>query len=77
MWCGVMASVITYDVLCPRGDTLSERLDPILETKAGRAFLYGVIGTTALHLCNLLPNEIDPYGRASEYLNKLKGDEYE
>lgn len=75
-WGAVIGGVTAYEVMCRRGETLSERLDPILERPAGRAALYTAIGVTSLHLCNLLPKRLDPFGRASEYLNKLKGDEY-
>lgn len=71
-WAGLVGGVVAYDVLCPKNETLSERLDPVLESAPGRAFLYTAIGTTALHLTNLLPDRYDPFNRASQRLNQLK-----
>lgn len=62
-WASLIGGVALYDILCPRNETLSERLDPILEHPVGRLATYSVVGTTALHLCNLLPEKLDPFSR--------------
>ncbi len=67
-WGAVVGGVLAYDMLCPRGETMSERLDPILETGRGRALLYTAIGATAIHLCNgferLGVKRLDPFSFA-------------
>ena len=58
-WGGLIAGVAAYDVLCPKGETLSEGVDRGLETKYRHLINIG-IGITALHLVNILPPQIDP-----------------
>lgn len=61
---GVLAGgVAAYEYFCPQGETLSENLDPHLETIRGKVLIMGAVGVTALHLCNLLDQRIDPYHR--------------
>lgn len=60
-WGALGAAVTAYELLCPPGETLSERLDPLLEKPATRAAVIGMVGVTALHLCNALPKGVDPY----------------
>ncbi len=71
-WGVLLGGVAAWDALCPKGETLSEGLDNTLESPRGRLFLYGAIGVTALHLTNLLPAQLDPLHRISEYLNHIK-----
>lgn len=66
-WIGLAAGVAAYDILCPKGETLSEAVDRGLETKY-KALIYAGIGMTALHLANLLPEKADPF----HYATKLK-----
>lgn len=72
MWAGLVGSALLYDVFCPKNQTLSEALDPALETTKGKAILYTAIGLTAAHLCNILPPKLDPLHIASQYLNHIK-----
>lgn len=58
-WAGLAAGVLVYDVLCPLGETLSEGADRALERRP--LLTVALIGTTALHLANLLPEQIDPF----------------
>ena len=65
---GVLAgSVLAYDVLSPKGETLSERCDDWVEHH--RSLTYAAIGVTALHLSNLLPPRIDPFHRLTTFKN--------
>lgn len=69
-WGAIGAGVLAYEVLCPKGETLSERLDSPLEKPMKRAAIMTAIGVTALHLSNMIPNpqKYDPFTR----LTKLK-----
>lgn len=62
-WIGLGAGVAAYDILCPKGETLSEGVDAALEHPTFRYAAIAGIAVTALHLCNLLPEEIDPFNR--------------
>ena len=59
-WAGILGAVALYELLAPQGETLSERLDPILEGKY-KYLLLGALGVTAAHLGNSLPHSIDPF----------------
>jgi hypothetical protein len=63
-WGALIAEVLAYEVLCPKGETLSEGVDRALETHPFITTL--AIGYTALHLMNLLPPEIDLFHRLTE-----------
>ena len=60
-WTGLAAAVALYELACPDGETLSEWIDPHMEHPIRRACITGAIGVTALHLTNLLPNQVDPF----------------
>ena len=59
-WGAIGAGVAAYEMLCPQGETLSERLDPLLEGRS-RYIVMGGIAVTAAHLMNLIPDRLDPY----------------
>lgn len=64
-WGVLVAGVAAYDVLSPSGETLSEGIDRALERHpVSRALTLAAIGVTALHLANVLPEEVDPFHRA-------------
>jgi hypothetical protein len=67
-WAALMAGVVTYDLLCPSGETLSEGIDSWMDKRP--VVTAGAIGVTALHLMNILPNAVDPWHRA---LKLVKG----
>lgn len=67
-WLGIAAGVLAYEVVCPEGELLSEGVDRALEKH--RLATLMAIGVTALHLANLLPEQIDPFHRG---LQVLKG----
>lgn len=59
-WTGILAGVSLYELTCPQGETLSERLDPLLEGRA-KYLVLGGIAVTAAHLINLIPERVDPF----------------
>ena len=62
MWAAMGVGIAAYEVMCPQGETLSERVDTALEgSPIKRAVTLAAIGVTALHLGNVLPPAIDPY----------------
>lgn len=63
-WIGLGAGVAAYDILAPKGETLSEAVDGALEHPTFRYFAIAGIGITACHLLNLLPEKVDPFTRA-------------
>lgn len=65
-WGAIAAGVTAYDMLCPKGDTLSEAADRGLERHPIATRL--AIGTVALHLLNAIPERLDPI----HYLIKIK-----
>lgn len=67
-WAGLVAGVAAYDMLCPKGETLSEGIDRGLESRYKYVVAAG-IGMTALHLVNLLPNELDPLHQLTKIKN--------
>lgn len=66
-WIGLAAGVTTYDIFCPKGETLSERVDDWLEHPVHRVIALGAIGVTAAHLANILPDRIDPFHRLTTF----------
>lgn len=70
-WVGLGLGVVTYDVMCPPGETLSEGLDRLMEHPIYKFMCIGMVGTTALHLCNVLPPSLDPF---TQSLRLIKGD---
>lgn len=61
-WLGVGAGIAAYEVLCPKGETLSEGVDRVMEhSPAARVAALGAIAVTAAHLGNLIPQKYDPY----------------
>lgn len=61
-WGVLIGGVVAYDVLSPRGETLSEGIDGALEHSLyRRAAVISAIAVTALHLSNALPEKVDPF----------------
>lgn len=58
-WMGLVGGVVAWDALCPEGETLSERLDPILDHEKKRFAAYAIVGAVGLHLCNSVPERYD------------------
>jgi hypothetical protein len=66
MWLAIGASVAAYDLLCPQGEQLSQRVDEWLERPTTRYVAMAGIAATALHLANILDPRVDPYHYAFE-----------
>lgn len=61
-WGAIGLGVAAYEVLCPHGETLSEGVDQALEhSRLRRAATVSAIAVTALHLCNAIPEKLDPF----------------
>jgi hypothetical protein len=69
-WIGLGAGVAAYDVLCPKGETLSEGMDRFLEHDRYRYVALGGVAVTAAHLLNLLPERYDPFARALSWKDR-------
>jgi len=62
----LVGGVALYDYLAPHGETISEGVDRLMETKLGKAAVYGIVTTTALHLLNVMPEKYDWLHRLTE-----------
>lgn len=76
-WGVLGASVISWEILCPEGELLSERVDTMLEKPGTRAAAVAAVGATALHLLNVFDalgaTHLDPYhqaGKLGKYIKK-------
>lgn len=52
-WAILGASVVTYDILAPEGETMSEAVDRALERPVGRILAVGAVALTSAHLLNV------------------------
>lgn len=57
-WIAVGVGVLSYDALCPEGDTLSEAADRYMLRHPW--LVRGVAFALAAHVCNLAKPEADP-----------------
>lgn len=64
----LIAGVALWDFNCGDGETITERVWDLQESKFGRALAIAAIGTTALHLLHVLPPSVDPF----VHMGKLK-----
>lgn len=65
-WIALGVLVAAYEIAAPEGELLSEGVDrAIMEHKTAT---IGAIAVTALHLANVLPEQIDPF----HHLTKLR-----
>lgn len=55
----VIGGVALLDWAAPRGETISEGVDRIMENKVGKVAVHLLVWTTALHLTNLMPEKYD------------------
>lgn len=69
-WLGLAAGVTAYEIACKPGETLSEGLDELMEHRYWRYAVGLAVGVTAAHLCNMLPNQYDPYSRALSWKDR-------
>lgn len=71
-WLGLGLGVLAYDVLSPKGETLSEGMDGMINKHPKLTYL--AVGAVALHLLNIIPNQIDPLHQASRVFDRFKSD---
>lgn len=71
-WAAMVASIIAYEVAAPPQQLLSEGIDRLLIRHP--IATHAVIGVTALHLLNLLPDRADPLHMisANHHLRKVR-----
>lgn len=67
-WLALAAGVITYELACPRGQLLSQRVDAYRDTRP--LLTLGVIIYLAAHLARALPRRVDPLHRLTEWIGK-------
>lgn len=60
-------AILGYEITSPPGETLSEGLDEFVdsENKLVKWGTRAIIGYTALHLMNMLPEKLDAYHQLS------------
>ncbi len=66
-----ITAITAFELACNDGETISEGTDKIIEKHP--ILTRAVIGYTALHLMNLLPEELDLFHHAT----KLKRNEHQ
>lgn len=57
-WLIVGGVIVGYEAACPKGELLSEGVDRALECHPW--VVRAAVGAVALHLLNVLPDQIDP-----------------
>lgn len=68
-WVAIGVAVTAYELSCPKGETLSEGVDRLLD----KSKLWAVpVGYTALHLMNVLPEKLDLFHQVTEVLNERR-----
>lgn len=60
-WIGLGVGVAAYDLLATEGETLSEGFYRGTEHPVYRYMCFGMLGATALHLLDILPDKYDPF----------------
>lgn len=58
-WLAIGIFTAAYDLL--GNDTLTAAFKRGAENPATRPYVYGALGVTALHLCGLIPRQVDPF----------------
>lgn len=58
-----IAAITAYEIACPSGETISEGVDELIEKHP--LLTRVVIGYTALHMMNLLPEKLDLFHQVS------------
>lgn len=69
-WLAMGAGILAYEIKCEQGELLSEGADRAIEKHP--ILTRTLIGYTALHLANSLPEKADLFHQASALLSKTK-----
>lgn len=65
--------IVGYDSLCPKGETISEGLDRIIDRGPTEKALVRISGLLLfLHCANLLPEQLDPVHHIGKIFRKDK-----
>lgn len=72
-WGVLITGVAMYEALCPQNETLSEGLDDFVERPIGKLVVGAIGAITVAHLINVCPERIDPFTRAGNIKDTLKG----
>jgi len=67
-WAGLIGAITLYELVCPPNQTLSEGVDRAISKHPVAVPL--AIGYTAAHLCNILPEQIDLFHKATEIIKR-------
>lgn len=68
-WVGLGVGIALYELAAPQGELLSEGVDRAIEQYP--KLTVAVIGAVALHLCNKLPEQIDPLHQSLELVRGI------
>lgn len=61
-WGALAIGITAYEIMCPKGETLSEGVDRLMErSPAAKLTALCAIGITAAHLGNVIPQKFDPF----------------
>lgn len=61
-WVVMALGITAYELACPKGETLSEGVDRLMErSPVSRAATLGALAITSAHLGNLIPQKYDPF----------------
>lgn len=55
----LIGGIAVLEMLAPRGETISEGVDSIMESKVGKFAVHALVWSTALHLTNIMPEKYD------------------
>lgn len=69
-WGAVIGGVAVYDMLCPKGEMMSERADEWIEHPVKRRLVEAGMACVALHVCNRLSPRFDPIHRLTQLMQK-------
>lgn len=70
-WAGLIGGIAVYEAIAPKNHLLSHGVDRMLEKHpiATRA----IIGYTALHLVNAIPEKYDPISKLGGFIQQVGG----
>lgn len=72
-WAGLIGAVLVYEYICDEGMMLSECVDRALERPVVREVTAFAIGSTALHLLNVVPPQYDWIHQLGEVKDLIRG----
>lgn len=70
-WAVLLTGTALYEALCPLGETLSEGLDDFVDRPVGKAVIGAIGIITVAHLCNTLPEQVDPFSKLGGFKERI------